>query len=173
MSMALMGITDIRKAGYEFGQTLWFNLSAPREEYVDCYYRGVIVAVADGNLIIASDLSGDMRVSITLPPSSVLTHSQWEKRLAKLVKANRICMPVQKNGHKLRLVAREALVVTVDYEVPTLETAPKELVELAGGRKRRPVKKVETEVEDSDSGIEDDSGIEVDSHSSGSMVLSF
>lgn len=131
LSYTLRNMTLIERLGFKFGQRVFFNLSSPKLEYVECYYSGYIVAAAefDDYVYIRSSLDGNAKAAVLLPVESVYAQQEWDRRLKALIKRDLISIPVSKIESKLRMIAHESTVeVDEDYEVPTLDSAPQEWI---------------------------------------------
>jgi len=135
MAMAIRGGSYLQKAGYEFGQPVYFCVG---QEYVQNYFRGRIVSVSKDKqfVYVSSSLrDGDGNTMVTLMPESVLTFAKWEKRKRSLISANRVIEP-KKNGRPTLydelqmprdewLAYRDTLAVKpAEYVPPSLDSVP-------------------------------------------------
>lgn len=82
-SEALMGFT------VKLGQPIVVNLSAPRVDFVNCYFSGIALGVTQDKrgLIVVSEISGKWsHVIMPLNSGAILSRTMWKKHKAKLVK---------------------------------------------------------------------------------------
>lgn len=164
LALALQNITEIRKLGFEFAQQVWFNLSNPVADVLECYYTGFIVGATETHIHVASDLGAGLKVSIMLLHSSVRVEEAWIKHRNRLIKAGKICLPKSGVGSRIRLVAiEETTVEEDDYVVPTLEFAPKEWL---------PKKTRAASIDEEDEDFDEDEGLG-EEHDNGSMTIGF
>ena len=164
LALALQNITEIRKLGFEFAQQVWFNLSNPVADVLECYYTGYVVGANETHIHIASDLGSGLKVSVMLLHSSVRTETAWTKHRNRLIRAGKICLPPKEGDKRIRLTAiEEKTVEEDDYVVPTLEFAPKEWL---------PAKTKVLDDDDTEYDDEED-GIDSEEHDSGSMTIGF
>lgn len=128
LAYTLKNMTFIKRLGFEFGEQVWFNLSAPKVDYLECYYTGFIVAADEheDTMYISSTLDGKSRANVMLPLDSILSLDMWAKRKKRLIRNGLIAIPRASLDSRIRLVAPKPTAEDDnDYEVPTLESAPK------------------------------------------------
>lgn len=135
LAMAVRNIPYLKKAGYEFGQLVYFAIGT---DYLQNWFRGRVVKVSKDRQFIhicSSLTEGADNSMITLEAQSVFTAQEFEKKRRSLVKENRIAEP-RKNGRptlweELQMpkaqwkAYRESLAAKpADYEPPTLDSVP-------------------------------------------------
>lgn len=145
MAFTFRTLSFIHKAGFKFGQPIVINVSAPLEEYVECYYKGYIFGAdkTGENVYITADINKDKKnpVVVTLPSKSegLLKLSQWKSLRDKLIATNHIKLPSDKkdclwiNRPKIEVKS----VLEDDYEIPTIDTVPESWLYGRGTSKRR------------------------------------
>jgi len=147
---------QIQKHGYKWGQPVYFNLSAPHIDYLDCFFKGYIVGIApDGDyfyLVSSLDLEERSNLTyLTLQSSSVLTRTQFKIKRKELKKANKLKTPLENLSAKLKvnvplIEAHEEANDEDTYDVPTIDAVPKDWLsqyENRGKKKSRSKKKPE------------------------------
>lgn len=160
LAASLMAATEIAKHGFTYGQKVWFNLSNPYADYLECYYHGYIVGCTETHMLCASNLETGLHVSLYLPVDSILTYEAFSKKKASLIKRKRLTLPYEKNASRIRTVGVEATQVEEEeYEVPSLDFAPAEFL---------PDDTTHSEVFE-----EVDDGVESSTSESGSMTIGF
>lgn len=103
---ALYYSSRLAKFNLHFAQPVYFNVSCPRVEYVDCWYKGYAVMadrkrykdhlgkhVWDYTVIVISSLKGDYEVTFHLHPSSLLTKEQFFEHKKRLIDEGKIRAP--------------------------------------------------------------------------------
>ncbi len=130
----------VRKTGLQFGQPVYFSLGG---DYVTHYFKGYVVSCNDdGTINIASRLNAATENTLLrLLGESLLMKSQWRKKLEILVASNRIKLDrteKERRSWVAEILSYEGTIeidrskkVLIDYEPPTLDTAPETLIELA------------------------------------------
>lgn len=124
--IALLRSTRTQEKYYKlkFGQPVYFCLS---NDYLSNYFRGFVVGVAsqgEEQVYISSNLGKTQRANPMLGSfirDRVLTLTEFKKRKKELIKAGKVQDP-KKIFTPTKLTKDNA----DDYEIPSIETAPKE-----------------------------------------------
>lgn len=125
----------------KFGQPVFFNLSSPAQDYVECYYSGYVIGVSPcGTLVhIAGSVSDYAGVHIQLLPDSILTRKQWVAKRSALEAQGKDEVPRNLRSclAKNRRKSAKRVVSLID-EIPTLDNVdPSWLLERPTPRKKR------------------------------------
>lgn len=129
LSYTFKNAEQIRRHGINFGQPLYFNLSSPQIDYLDCYFKGYVLGISsDGDFVyLTSSLNGTRAISITLPLVRVLTKSDFGRKKLALEKIGHTHVPQNKYDSTFKMnrpLARANKAAAVEGDVPTLDTVP-------------------------------------------------
>lgn len=116
-----------RTRSFKYGQCVYLNLSAPRVEYIDSYYKAVVIGYAPGDegsskgyLILAAHLSDVSGISVKVPITEVLNQKMFDIRFGKLAEKGQVATPdlnaLRRKGYK------EADRDLENYVVPTIDS---------------------------------------------------
>lgn len=147
MAFTFRTLDYIKKTGLEFGETVYFSLDG--HDYLAHYFRGIVFGASkDGKfLYIASSLEHLNRSNglISLYTSSVFREKEFKQHRKQLIASNHIRMPNKQGSSKrdilstLSMTAEQlaALRITleskpVEYEPPSIDSAPKKLLDESG-----------------------------------------
>jgi hypothetical protein len=129
LASTLLNAAEVKKFGFDFGQKVWFNLSNPYADYLECYFHGYVIGCTDTHIHVASNLELGLSVSIYLETSALFDESLWQRKKKALIKRGHLVLPAKNNSSRIRFVGVEPTQVEEeDYEVPTLDFAPAEFL---------------------------------------------
>lgn len=137
LSWLINNIPTLHQNGYEFGQTLYVNLSSPYIDYANCWYKANLVNIIvmkdlDGEssiyLQMVANIRGEEQTLLTFPPSIVLTKTEFLAHKAKLVEKGLVEIPQPKQKSDIQFKLNQPLnkpysLISAD-EVPTIDTVP-------------------------------------------------
>lgn len=118
-----------KKNKLKLGMPIYINLSAPYEDYLNCYFRGFAMAVTrDKKGLICYSKVNDTWVStmIMMRAGNVLTNSQFRKHTNVLVKKGKINAPKRSLAAFLPTLPLDVRAAT--YKAPSLHEASKKLL---------------------------------------------
>ena len=130
----------MRKTGLRFGQPVYFSLGG---DYLTHYFKGYVISANDDDTInIAAKLNAaEENTLLRLMRESILTRGVWQQKVEMLVNSGRIRLDRTEKERRnwiAELLTYEGTInidrstkVFIDYEPPTLDTAPEALVEKA------------------------------------------
>lgn len=100
ISVMLANVEVLRAHDLNFGDKVYFNVSAPRIEYIDCYVSATVVgatgAAEDDYIILSCDfdkINKKNNVQLTLPRSSMLDATEYKAVRKELRKKGKISAP--------------------------------------------------------------------------------
>lgn len=102
LSYALSDSTKLDRFSLQFGQPVYVNLSAPKADYIECYYRAYVLSTSgQGDVVLISSLTQSKSRStiITLPIGSVLTVDEWKTKFNSLMREKRLTLPEDKRSY--------------------------------------------------------------------------
>lgn len=137
LTLAAMAAPTIAKnTNFSFGETVYFNLSAPYADYIDSYYSGVVVGYASrtsddplshgGYVVLAATLNSTTGTSLTLPVDMVMSKKKWHRVYRTLLSQGKFYTPDSK---RLRSECSPPKVAT-DYNVPNIDTSYEDLARM-------------------------------------------
>lgn len=123
---------DIHRHGFKFGQPVYFTLG---EDYLSHYFKGYVIGACEDYVYVSAKLNkARSNTSLTCIPTSLLSFKQYKEKEKKLLKSKRIFMSEKDKRHLMKLPLAEHIdkhgcvklpeQVQIDYEPPTLDTAP-------------------------------------------------
>lgn len=129
---------------FHFGQPVYFSLGS---DYLTHYFKGFVIANEDSNVQISATLRRARKnTHICIPEDRVLSYEEFQEKAKQLVKDGRgyfdiselkywknLPLPdkMDKKG-RVKIEVKEE----IDYEAPTIDKAPEELVEKKPKKKR-------------------------------------
>lgn len=129
---------NMNKLDLKFGKSVYFSLG---ENYLSHFFKGYVVGVSGTDVhIVARIKKCDENTSITLQRDSVLTKKQYKEVEAQLITENKVVMPetakkylrvlplAERLDKKGRITMPEQF--KIDYEPPTIDTAPQEWLDI-------------------------------------------
>jgi len=103
---ALYNSSRLAKFNLHFAQPVYFNVSAPKVDYVDCWYKGYAVAAYrkqytnqykekywDYHIIALSNLKGKCDVVYHLMPENIVLKEEFKKHKKKLIREGKFRAP--------------------------------------------------------------------------------
>jgi hypothetical protein len=139
LAYTFRNIDFIKRAGYEFGETVVFSVGG---DFLECYVRGFVIGAdrSGEQIYISSDfesLNGDSCM-LTLLPSSVMNMEAFAKHRKRLIAEGRIAEPKPAKGAMKRttlqclkmtseeraLYRKQLATKPDDYVPPTIDTVP-------------------------------------------------
>jgi len=144
---ALHYSSRLAKFNLSFGQPVYFNISAPRVDFVNCWYKGYAVSASrkkytneykekswEYTIIALSTLRGKFEVTFHLRPESILTKEEFKKHKKKLIYEGKLRAP-KKNLTILQETKWED-VINEEADADELRDIPKGDIGLDGIEKR-------------------------------------
>lgn len=142
---------QLAKVKLKFGQPVYFSLGA---DYVSHYFKGYVVSSSEDHVYVVAKLNkAKENTSLTLLRTSILTWSEYKKLEATLLEEGKVYMSEQERKKQAKLPIAELLdkkgrvphveQFKIDYEPPTLDTAPADWLNIydASGEAKRKKKK--------------------------------
>lgn len=134
------------KAKLKFGQPVYFSISG---DYLGNYYRGFVLDVtssAPQNVFVTSDLRKTQRNNPMIGAfmrDSILTIGEFKKRKLKLQKQGRLVDPKP----TFSATVNKSELANIDYQPPSMETAPQEWFDKQAAKKKKPKKRLDGTLE--------------------------
>lgn len=106
-SILINGSAAVKSRGFYFGQTVYFNLSAPKLDNLECYRKAEVMACESEDpesliylLSSMADLNDANPVYLELLPSEILTKEQFKVKKKQLTKDKKVKLSdVQRKKH--------------------------------------------------------------------------
>lgn len=125
--------THLQRYRLSFGQPVYINLSAPYEDYLDCWFRANVIGVCleTDCIYLSGSLSSDSGISTRLlvPRSSFLTKTQFKKHRSALQQKDRLVTPISRRSnlttHRARILLEQQ--DNDDFNMPLIESVAKAL----------------------------------------------
>lgn len=125
---------SLAKVKLKFGQPVYFSLGV---DYVSHYFKGYVVSASEDHVYVVSKLKkAKDNTSLTLLRASVLTRSEYKTLESSLLEEGKVFMSEEERKRFGKLPIAELLdkkgrvphveQFKIDYEPPTIDTAPVE-----------------------------------------------
>lgn len=139
----------LKPLGFSFGQTVYFSLG---RDYLSHYFKGYIIGfnTETKHIILSARLNKDDHSTVAqFLPSSLYSRTEFKKIRKDLIKRNRVIMPNEDKKYLSKLPVGELIKkdgslppfekmdFNINYEPPTLDSAPPEWLEKESKRKKK------------------------------------